>query len=76
MKRIVGLLLMSLMLIGLCGCTGSSLEAGNAKFQIIANSGSVFAYVIQDEATGVWYICTPNGVSPRYNADGTLYVTD
>ena len=76
MKRIALVVLICTMFSLLSGCTGKSMEHGNAQFQIIANSGSIFVYTIQDEETGVWYICNTGGVSPRYNPDGTLYVSD
>lgn len=45
----------------------------NTTYQILLNSGSCFVYTFKDEATGVWYIASSKGVTPRLNADGTLY---
>jgi len=45
----------------------------NTEYQILLNSGSCFVYTFKDEATGVWYIVSSKGVTPRLNADGTLY---
>ncbi|GEM_PF-5188008 len=44
--------------------------------QILLNSGSMFAYTFCDEETGVWYISSSRGVTPRLNADGSLYVSN
>ena len=49
---------------GLTGC-----KNGNHK-------GSCFVYTFRDKETGVWYISTAKGITPRLNADGTLYVSD
>lgn len=46
----------------------------NTPYQILLNSGSCFVYTFRDEATGVWYISSSKGVTPRLNADGSLYV--
>lgn len=61
---------------GLTGC-----KNGNRKeyeyaidYSILLNSGSCFVYAFRDEETGVWYISTSEGITPRLNADGTLYV--
>ena len=63
---------------GLTGC-----KNGNHKeceytidYSILLNSGSCFVYTFRDKATGVWYISTAKGITPRLNADGTLYVSD
>lgn len=45
----------------------------NTTYQILLNSGSCFVYTFKDEDTGVRYISNSNGVTPRLNADGTLY---
>lgn len=44
--------------------------------KILLNSGSMFVYTFCDEETGVWYISSSKGVTPRLNADGSLYVSD
>ena len=78
-KMILFLLFLSLTF-GLCSC---SLVPGdmqnpseNTKYQMLLNSGSCFVFIFQDKETGVWYISTPGGVTPRLNADGTLYVSE
>ena len=45
----------------------------NTPFQMLLNYGSCFVYTFKDEATGVWYISTDEGVTPRLNSDGSLY---
>lgn len=46
----------------------------NTTNKILLNSGSMFAYAFCDEETGVWYISSSRGVTPRLNTDGSLYV--
>jgi len=56
---------------------GERQEAGTTtKYQILLNSGSCVVYTFQDSETGVWYISTTKGLTPRLNSDGSLYVTD
>ena len=31
---------------------------------------------LKDDVTGVWYLRSSNGLTPRLNADGTLYTKD
>lgn len=40
---------------------------------MLINSGSAFVYSFKGPETGVWYLCTSRGVTPRLNSDGTLY---
>lgn len=54
----------------------STIEEGSVKFEILMNDGSIFIYTIQDPQTGVWYMCTSRGVTPRLNTDGSLYITE
>lgn len=67
MKKKISLILAIIMIMGLCGCG-------------IDGTGSWYTdYIYVDSKTGVNYIWinTDSGVTmqPRYNADGTLYVT-
>ena len=48
----------------------------NTEYQILLNVGSCFVYSFRDEETGVWYVATRGGVTPRLNADGSLYVDE
>lgn len=34
----------------------------------------VFVFTFKDPDTNVWYISAENGVTPRLNKDGSLYV--
>lgn len=63
---------------GLTGCkNGNHKEYEYAiDYSILLNSGSCSVYTFRDEETGVWYISTSEGVIPRLNSDGTLYVSD
>ena len=49
---------------------------GLVKYDMFLNSGSRFVYTFQDPETKVWYISTSKGVTPRLNADGSLYVKE
>ena len=78
-KMILFLLFLSLTF-GLCSCSpvpgDRKNSAENIKYQMLLNSGSCFVFVFQDKETGVWYISTTGGVTPRLNSDGTLYVSE
>ena len=57
-----------------CGIGGEMLETTNdTDFKILINSGSVFVYEFKDADTGVWDICGSKGITPKLNADGSLY---
>lgn len=47
---------------------------GLIKYDMLLNSDSCFVYTFQDPETKVWYISTSEGVTPRLNEDGNLYV--
>lgn len=79
MKKIVSVILVLTMLMGLfCGCTlGEPQEdANDTKHQMLLNCGSCFVFTFKDGETGVWYVSTTGGLTPRLNADGSLYVTE
>lgn len=63
---------------GLSACKNGNRIENEQKidYSLLLNSGSCFVYTFKDEETGVWYISTAEGVTPRLNADGTLYVSD
>lgn len=72
MKKICGLLLIAIVL---TGCkAGNKVESGKTDFSVLLNDGSAFVYTVKDSETGVWYICTQHGITPRLNSDGTLYI--
>lgn len=54
----------------------STIQEGSVKFEVLLNDGSIFIYTIQDPQTGIWYMCTLEGITPRLNTDGSLYVTE
>lgn len=72
MKRIICLLLICL---SLTGCVSGTKEPSKkTEYSVILNNGSSFVFTFKDPDTNVWYISTENGVTPRLNQDGTLYV--
>lgn len=72
MKKVIVLLLLVLTI---TGCkAGNSVESEKTDFSVLLNDGSSFVYTVKDPETGVWYICTQHGITPRLNSDGTLYV--
>ena len=77
-KKVVGLILVLSICFGLTGCVeGERIEnSDKIEYSILLNEGSCFVYTFKDEETGVWYIATSKGVTPRLNADGTLYVSE
>jgi hypothetical protein len=48
-------------------------EADNINYTVLINNGSMFIYSFYDEETGVSYISTTGGITPRLNVDGSLY---
>lgn len=77
-KKVIGFILALAMCFGLTGCVeGERIEnSDKIEYSILLNEGSCFVYTFKDEETGVWYIATSRGVTPRLNADGTLYVSE
>lgn len=79
MRKILAVVIaVMLSVIMLCGCVSGDMTAPQegTEYQIWLNSGSCFVYSFKDETTGVWYIVGREGITPRLNADGTLYVTE
>lgn len=78
-KKILLLILAATIVFGLSGCAGGQqLQAEkNTEWQRMLSivSRNILVYSFRDEETGVWYIATNNGVTPRLNANGSLYVT-
>ena len=77
-KKVIGLILVLAICFGLTGCVeGERIEnSDKIEYSILLNEGSCFVYTFKDEETGVWYIATSKGVTPRLNADGTLYASE
>lgn len=77
-KKILAFISIFLTCFCLTGCIkGNRLEnQENTSWYGILNDGSCFVYTFKDEETGVWYISTSEGVTPRLNPDGTVYVSE
>lgn len=72
MKKIICLLLFCFTL---TGCTpGDRVPTEKTEYSILLNSGSSFVFTFKDPDTNVWYIASGEGVTPRLNQDGSLYV--
>lgn len=71
MKRIICLLLICL---SLTGCvSGTKVPSKKTEYSVILNNGSSFVFTFKDQIQ-MYGISTENGVTPRLNQDGTLYV--
>lgn len=68
------------LLIPLTGCTNKPIDNSDSNDNSDSSSLSLSMMIYVDEETGVNYIRysngTAGGITPRYNADGTLYVED
>lgn len=72
MKKIICLLLFCFTL---TGCTpGDKVPTEKTEYSIVLNSGSFFVFTFKDPDTNVWYIASGEGITPRLNQDGSLYV--
>ena len=78
MKKTLAMLLILLLILCMFGCVSGNMQKSesNTTYKILLNSGSCFVYTFKDTETGVWYISTSEGVTPRLNVDGTLYVNN
>lgn len=72
MKKIIFLLLICFTLT-VCA-SGNKVPTEKTDYSVILNSGSAFVYAFKDPVTNVWYISSGDGITPRLNQDGTLYV--
>ena len=75
-KKLILLLIMVILVISITGCkTASDVPTNNTKASVLlfdVNYGSISTF--KDPDTGVWYIVNVHGgITPRLNADGTLY---
>ena len=77
-KKVIGFILVLAICFGLTGCVeGEQIEnTDKIEYSILLNEGSCFVYTFKDEKPGAWHISTSRGVTPRLNADGTLYVSE
>lgn len=79
MKKIAITIMMFLILLGMTGCSVDGVlkeSVETTQFQMLLNKGSCFVYTFRDSETGVWYMCTSEGITPRVNPDGSLYVSE
>lgn len=81
--RIISVLISMLLVLGMVGCSvedtsASSEDNGITKYYVGNVNFSEIA-TFQDDKTGVWYYVVKSHsssnatITPRYNADGTLY---
>lgn len=84
MKRIITLVFILIMILSLVGCSDGNRMPEDSKAALnedvtytqVMDAGTRL-YTFQDPKTGVWYyIGYHSGITPRYNADSTLYVTE
>jgi flagellar basal body L-ring protein FlgH len=75
MKKVVCLILVLLIICSLCSCTSNEQEQVKENLKIEQNNTNIRIWI--DEETGVQYIIWRDsykgGITPRLNADGTLY---
>lgn len=85
MKKLLAIILTMAMILCAAGCSGTEEETCQAEKQPFSRTtydmtGTTYVSVIVDQETGVNYIFYKSGygggLSPRYNADGTLYITE
>ena len=62
--------------LSLTACAGGERKEtrNDTDYRMLINNGSIFVYEFKDADTGVWYICNDGGITPKLNADGSLYV--
>lgn len=81
MKKILLILLITALILCIVGCREADAET-ELKFEktYYGDGGGVYTAVIVDPETGVNYLFHKGGygggMTPRYNADGTLYVSE
>lgn len=85
MKKLLAIILTIAMALCAVGCSGTEEETCQAEKQPFSRTtydmtGTTYVSVIVDHETGVNYVFYKSGysgvLSPRYNADGTLYITE
>lgn len=61
-------------LTSLTGCKGKEIKSEDeCAYTVNINVGSSFVYTMVDSEMGVNYIATKYGITPRLNADGSIY---
>lgn len=77
MKNKILLIIGLIILTSLTGCKGKKIKSDDEwNYTIVINEGSAFIYTITDSETGVNYIATNSGITPRLNADGSIQLTN
>ena len=85
MKKLLAIILTMAMVLCAAGCSGTEEETCQAEKQPFSRTtydmqSTTYVSVIVDQETGVNYVFYKSGygggLSPRYNADGTLYITE
>ena len=85
MKKLLAIILTMAMALCAAGCSRTEGETCQAEKQPFSRTtydmtGTAYVSVIVDHETGVNYVFYKSGygggLSPRYNADGTLYITE
>lgn len=78
MKKILAIILIITLILCMTGCLNGETQESekNTIHKMLLNTGSCFVYTFQDVETGVWYLSTSEGITPRLNADGSLYVSE
>lgn len=85
MKKLLAIILTMAMILCAAGCSGTEEETCQVEKQPFSCTtydmqGTKYVSVIVDQETGVNYVFYKSGysgvLSPRYNADGTLYITE
>ena len=85
MKKLLAIILTMAMVLCAAGCSGTEEETCQSEKQPFSRTtydmtGTTYVSIIVDQETGVNYVFYKSGygggLSPRYNADGTLYITE
>lgn len=77
MKNKILLIIGIIALTSLTGCKGKEIKSADEWcYNVKINEGSSFIYTITDSETGVNYIATKYGITPRLNADGSIYLSN
>lgn len=77
MKNKILLIIGLIILTSLTGCKGKEIKSDDEwSYTVVINEGSDFIYTITDSETGVNYIVTKYGITPRLNADGSIHLTN
>lgn len=77
MKNKILLIIGIIALTTLTGCKGKEIKSEDDwTYTVKINKGSSFVYTMVDTETGVDYIAANYGITPRLNADGSIYLNN